>query len=178
MKIDMITSSNRNTFRVTGLFVREIHRSPVNSPHKGQWRGALMFSLICAWTNNWADSGNAGDSRWHRVDYDVIVMDFAAVCLGWKDRHIDFVILHLSIDAYVSYQVPHWKSKWDLVLSQTKQKRVGIFISQYDRAHMTILFICKMGSTSQWRDTIVMTSHITVHECLFKSLFAPTTMKH
>ena len=29
-------------------FVRGIHRSPVNSPHKGQWRGALMFSLICA----------------------------------------------------------------------------------------------------------------------------------
>ena len=29
-------------------FVREIHRSPVNSPRKGQWRGALMFSLICA----------------------------------------------------------------------------------------------------------------------------------
>ena len=31
-------------------FVRVIHRSPVNSPHKGQWRGALMFSLICART--------------------------------------------------------------------------------------------------------------------------------
>ena len=30
-------------------FVGGIHRSPVNSPHKGQWRGALMFSLICAW---------------------------------------------------------------------------------------------------------------------------------
>ena len=30
-------------------FVWGIHRSPVNSPHKGQWRGALMFSLICAW---------------------------------------------------------------------------------------------------------------------------------
>ena len=29
-------------------FVRGIHGSPVNSPHKGQWRGALMFSLICA----------------------------------------------------------------------------------------------------------------------------------
>ena len=29
-------------------FVREIHRSPVNFPHKGQWRGALMFSLIYA----------------------------------------------------------------------------------------------------------------------------------
>ena len=27
-------------------FVRGIHRLPVNSPHKGQWSGALMFSLI------------------------------------------------------------------------------------------------------------------------------------
>ena len=29
-------------------FVQGIHRSPVNSPHRSQWRGALMFSLICA----------------------------------------------------------------------------------------------------------------------------------
>ena len=29
-------------------FGRGIHRSPVNSPYKDQWRGALMFSLICA----------------------------------------------------------------------------------------------------------------------------------
>ena len=29
-------------------FVRGIHRSPMNSPHKGQWRGTLMFLLICA----------------------------------------------------------------------------------------------------------------------------------
>ena len=28
-------------------FVLGIHRSPVNSPHKGQWHGALRFSLIC-----------------------------------------------------------------------------------------------------------------------------------
>ena len=33
------------------LFLRGIHRSPVDVPHKGQWRGALMFSLICAWAN-------------------------------------------------------------------------------------------------------------------------------
>ena len=30
-------------------FVRGIHRAPVNSTHKGHWRGALMFSLIFAW---------------------------------------------------------------------------------------------------------------------------------
>ena len=28
-------------------FVRGIHRSSVNSAHKGQWRGALMYPLIC-----------------------------------------------------------------------------------------------------------------------------------
>ena len=42
-------------------FVRGIHRSPVNSPHKGQWRGALMFSLICTWINGWVNNGEAGD---------------------------------------------------------------------------------------------------------------------
>ena len=42
-------------------FVRRIHRSPVNSPHKGQWRGALMFSLICVWMNGWVNNREAGD---------------------------------------------------------------------------------------------------------------------
>ena len=51
-----------------------IHRSPVNSPHKGQWRGALMFSLICARINGWVNNGEAGDLRHNRPHYDVIVM--------------------------------------------------------------------------------------------------------
>ena len=55
-------------------FVRGIHRSPVNSPHKGHWRGALMFSLICAWNNSWANNGDAGDLRRHGAHYVVIVM--------------------------------------------------------------------------------------------------------
>ena len=37
-------------------FVRGIHRSPVNSPHKGQWRGALMFTLIYARINGWVNN--------------------------------------------------------------------------------------------------------------------------
>ena len=32
-------------------FARGIHRSPANSPRKGQWRGALMLALICARIN-------------------------------------------------------------------------------------------------------------------------------
>ena len=55
-------------------FVRGIHRSPVNSPHKGQWRGALMFTLICARINGWVNNREAGDLRRYRAHYDVIVM--------------------------------------------------------------------------------------------------------
>ena len=55
-------------------FVRGIHRWPVNSPHKGQWRGALMFSLICVWINGWVNSRDAGDLRRYRAHYDVTMM--------------------------------------------------------------------------------------------------------
>ena len=44
-------------------FVRGIHRSPVDSPHKSQWRGAFMY-LICVWTNN-RDAGTLGHHRAH-----------------------------------------------------------------------------------------------------------------
>ena len=47
---------------------------PVNSPHKGQWRGALMFSFIYAWINDWVNNREAGDLRRQYGHYDVIVM--------------------------------------------------------------------------------------------------------
>ena len=53
-------------------------RSPADSPHKGQWRGALMLSLICAWTNGWANDQDAGDMRRHRAHYDVTVTKMTA----------------------------------------------------------------------------------------------------
>ena len=55
-------------------FVRGIHRWPVNSPHKGQWRGTLMFSLVCARTNGWVNHRDAGDLGRHRAHYDVTPM--------------------------------------------------------------------------------------------------------
>ena len=44
-------------------FVLGIHRSPVNFPHKDQWHGALMFSLICALINGGVNNGGAGNLR-------------------------------------------------------------------------------------------------------------------
>ena len=62
------------TFSALLAICAGIHRSPVNSPHKGQWRGALMFSLICVWINGWINNREAGDLRRYRAHYDVIVM--------------------------------------------------------------------------------------------------------
>ena len=57
-------------------FVRGIHRSPVNSPHNGQWSGALMFSLICVWIDSWVNNREAGDFRRCRGHYNVTVMQW------------------------------------------------------------------------------------------------------
>ena len=54
-------------------------RWPVNSPHKGQWLGALMFSLICTWTNGWANNLDADDLRCHHAHHDVTVMNHHTV---------------------------------------------------------------------------------------------------
>ena len=66
----LMTSSNGNIFRVTGSLCGKT--SP--SPHKGQLRGTLVFSLICAWINRWANNRNDGDLRRHRAHYDANVI--------------------------------------------------------------------------------------------------------
>ena len=70
-------------------FVRGIHRRTVDSPHIGQWRGALMFSLICAYTYGWANNQNAGDLRRHCAPYNVTVI---SIMLYWT-----FVSTHHSL---------------------------------------------------------------------------------
>ena len=68
-----MTSSNGKEIPRYWPFVREIHRSPVNSPHKGPWHDALCF-LWSAWINGWANNREAGNLRRYRTHYDVTVM--------------------------------------------------------------------------------------------------------
>ena len=81
-------------------FVRGIHRSPVNSPHKGQWRGALVFSLTSAWTNGWVNSRGAGDLRRNCAHYDVIEIWCFVVLL------IHVSLREISIALGKSYDCP------------------------------------------------------------------------
>ena len=67
-------------------FVRGIRWSPVNSPHKGQWRRALMFFFICVWINDWVNNPKAGDLRRYCTHYDVIVMPKERILQRNKDN--------------------------------------------------------------------------------------------
>ena len=96
-------------------FVRGIHRSPVDSPdspHKGQRRGALIFSLICAWTNDWANNRIAGDLLHRCAHYGVAVMIYySAYALKSSSSHP-----YLSLSNYTPalLQLPIFSShlKW------------------------------------------------------------------
>ena len=91
----MMTSSNGNIFGVTGHLCGEFTGPPVNSPHKGQWRGALMFSLICVWVNGRETNREAGDLRRYRAHYEVIVM--VSTTSGWCITGIDDIIFHIKL---------------------------------------------------------------------------------
>ena len=99
-------------------FVRGIHQSPVNSPHKGQWRGALVFSWIYAWMNDWVNNWKAGDLRRHRVNYDVTAMTQARTvpyffagknCILGLFLNKSFKCKHYSFKRSNSYYSHHFK---------------------------------------------------------------------
>ena len=105
----MMTSSNENIFRVTGPLWGN-SPVPVNSRHKGQWRGALMFSLICARINDRVNNREAGDLRRLCAHYDVIVMSCLMsgsmfVSSYWPCRHPLFV-------KFVKKLYSGWSSQW------------------------------------------------------------------
>ena len=110
--ISMMMSSNGNIFPRYWHFVRGIHRSPVNSPHKGQWRGALMFCLIWAWINRWVNNCEAGELRCHLAHYEVIVMGaleayFRQHWTGYtRTRVHELVTKHSDLNLYFINWIP------------------------------------------------------------------------
>ena len=74
-------------------FVRGIHRSPVDSPHKGQWHGVLMFSLFYVWTSGGTNYRDAGHLRRHHAHYEVTVVFYLYIS-GF------FSLLYVSYDCH------------------------------------------------------------------------------
>ena len=87
--------------------VRGIHRCPVNSPHKGLWRGALMFTLICARINGWVNNREAGDLR-------------HIACSLWRHRNEETPSVQLT-----EWQPPQWR-KVRIRASQITETRLTV----------------------------------------------------
>ena len=90
-------------------FVRGIHRSPVNFPHKGLWRGALMSSLICTRINGCYRIGRTSSQNWGRE---------------WKCiTSQQLCTSHAFCCIWLSISIAHWHlSNWKNHRKITKRK--------------------------------------------------------
>ena len=107
---------------------------PVNSPHKGQWRGALMFSLICVWINGWVNNREVGDLRRHRGHYDVIVMNRQPEAYPWRWDLKSFCKLKIRLMIFLR----HWNIA---ALTKRLTKQSGII-------KISASTLCKLSTMS------------------------------
>ena len=129
---------NGNILQVTGPLWGETTGHRWIPPIKGQWRGALMFSLICAWTSNWANNQNAGDLKHYCVHYGVTLVYYQLACtstrpMKYLEQGMLFTILHLGQGMLLSM----WK---DITLSQTGISVRCLFSSTALATHWNWLF--------------------------------------
>ena len=103
-------------------FVWGIHRSPMNSPHKGHWREALMFSLICVWINGWVNNHQVGELRHHLAHYDVTVMK------NFSSTHIDWPMVWITkqiLDKIMVRGRFDWSQQWWSKIPKKNQPHIG-----------------------------------------------------
>ena len=150
-------------------YVRGIHRSVVNSPHKGQWHGALNFYLICSWINGWVNNGEAGGLRCHGAHYNVTVMIYHEIfvihpdhnehCAVWKlfgqnsirtvsHHHTKFQRVWPVIRYFFCISAREAMCMWHLTLCICTSK---LFL---DIGHLTIIpkQNCSWSTMPQWRN--------------------------
>ena len=105
-------------------FMWGIHRVPVNSPHKGQWRRALMLSLICTWINGWVNNREADGLIRHSAHYDVTVMPIYQMMTLWH-RNIFCVTGYLRRECIAHRWFPTQRASnaeiWLFLCSQPEQ---------------------------------------------------------
>ena len=149
---------------VSALLVICAGNSPVSGefPHKGQWRGALMFSLICARINGWVNNREAGDLRRHPTHCDVIVMKYVCQIDG-----VAFCVI-CCLSCCIS-----------LISAQKRQKQIHSSISirhafiVSTQQHWSLSVILVTGSRSPHRYDISIDIHkaLCSHDGLSNLLF-------
>ena len=115
---------------ISALLVICAGNSPVTGefPHKGQWRGALMFSVISASINGWANNREAVDLRRHCAHYDVTMLeDLAVKSTGLRIVLILYIIVTTKQDTKLNAHTCNdlggqWNSSMSRILEQYGQR--------------------------------------------------------
>ena len=124
----MVTSSNGNIFRVTGLFVGN---SPVTGEFPPQRPVTRSFDVffICAWRNGWVNNRETGDLRRHRANYDVTIMSllhYIVLSLIYRVYWNRWVCL-LRIFVRVLFRVTPWPVSNSIYICKWKECRFRDF---------------------------------------------------
>ena len=142
----MMTSSSGNNFPRYWTFAWGIHRSPVNSPHKGQWRRALMLSLICACANRWVNHRDPSDLRRHQAHFDVTV-SLTNMLIFMQHAWLVVIYSYQTPCDYIprQYDISH---PYYLLMAQINLIRQKYKCHDFSKPHAVHIYICFI--VTQW----------------------------
>ena len=123
-------------------FARGIHRSPEDSPHKDQWHGALIFSVICPWTNGGANNRDAGGLRHHHAHYDITVMNSVYLSHSWKFIEMRILCFRKWIQLHMVEC-----SSWACCMNLLDSPRWGNSLECVMRNGRPLLGTCRLAQT-------------------------------
>ena len=135
----MMTSPNGNIFRVTDHLCGDVPGQRQIPHTKGQWRGALMFSLICAWISGWVNNHEAGNLRCHRAHYGVTV-----TVISIHKRTANYSLCCQTVCYCCNASTP------PTTLHTTHKSCIGYFRLAYSKQCLFIAMICTHTWMPHW----------------------------
>ena len=144
--IFMMTSSNGNIFRITGLLCGEF---------TGHWRiPRTKASDAELWSFGWVNNREAGDLRCHHAHYDAIVM-YHSCLITW------LLLLQLPFDksyCYASEVEKSMSTRSRRVKMPFRQVKISLYTYEMYRKIAKIII-----STSLWKKIVSTTVHVYIY---------------
>ena len=119
----------------------------MNSPHKGQWRGALMFSVICIWINCWVNNSEAGDLRRHRAHYYVSVMIWCRMC---SEESLTITAIRLFVEHWLQRTLQSSASLFIIGVLRSQEATMRNDFLSHDTSKLSLLLVRR----SCWKRTV------------------------
>ena len=123
--------------------------------HKDQWRGALMFSLMCTWTNGWANNRDAGDLRRHRLHNDVTLMVCRVSIYHARGLIVlCFVVVVILVPTAFTRRPPHYSDVIMTAMAYQTTSLTIVYTTDYSgadqRKHQSSVLLALVKGIHRW----------------------------